>query len=354
MSFEDGWAALNLEMPKRVPRTEYSILGHWKVVKAVTGIDVDFASPEDIKAKARRAFVGPEAWNFDLFWSTLISRTEFGEWRTRMGHAVYADGGVDYDGAVGSRFSGPGEVLNFDPHSTLGAPNHGDLVKRFEEHYRRNRESNPDGVSMTGVYVTCISGLIDLFGWDLLLTAAGLDPEGFGDLTNRYASWIRRYFDALGDADVPVVMVHDDIVWTQGPFIHPQWYRRYVFPNYREYLAPLIESGKRILFTSDGNYSEFIDDIADCGVNGFVMEPTTDMAYIAEKYGKTHVFIGNADTRILLWGTRAQIRGEVERCMSIGKSYPGFFMAVGNHIPSNTPVENALYYNEVYEELSLR
>jgi len=27
---------------------------------------------------------------------------------------------------------------------------------------------------------------------------------------------------------------------------------------------------------------------------------------------------------------------------------------VGNHIPPNTPVENALYYNQVYEELSKR
>ncbi len=40
--------------------------------------------------------------------------------------------------------------------------------------------------------------------------------------------------------------------------------------------------------------------------------------------------------------------------MNIGKSCPGFIMAVGNHIPPNTPVENALYYNEVYEELASR
>ena len=86
----------------------------------------------------------------------------------------------------------------------------------------------------------------------------------------------------------------------------------------------------------------------------FVLEPTTDITYIAEKYGKTHAFVGNADTRILLSGTKADIRAEVERCMSIGKDCPGFFMAVGNHIPANTPVENALYYNEVYEELSRR
>jgi len=40
--------------------------------------------------------------------------------------------------------------------------------------------------------------------------------------------------------------------------------------------------------------------------------------------------------------------------MAIGKGCAGFFMAVGNHIPPNTPVESALYYNEVYEELSRR
>ena len=88
--------------------------------------------------------------------------------------------------------------------------------------------------------------------------------------------------------------------------------------------------------------------------SGFVLEPTTDMAYIAERYGHSHFFIGNADTRILLSGSKAAIRAEVERCMAIGKDKPGFFLAVGNHIPANTPVEACLYYNEVYEELSVR
>jgi len=188
----------------------------------------------------------------------------------------------------------------------------------------------------------------------MLLCAAGMDPNGFGKVTDRYAAWIQQYFDALAESNVPVVMVHDDIVWTSGAFINPQWYRKFVFPNYKKFFAPLHESGKKIIYTSDGNYTEFIDDIADCGINGFVMEPTTDMKYIAEKYGKTHAFIGNADTRILLKGTKEEIRAEVQRCMDIGKKCSGFFMAVGNHIPSNTPVENALYYNEVYEKLSRR
>ena len=354
MSYEDGWAALNLQMPDRVPRSEYSAEGHWELLTAVTGIEVGVDSPESVKKQAQKCFFGPAGWNYDLFWSTLIHNQPFGDLRTDMGHSVYAAGGVDWREAKTSPFKTPQDVLKLDPVELYGLPDETQLVCQFESHYRANVAAHPDGVNMTGIYVTMISGLIEIFGWEMLLLAAGTDRRAFGEMANRYGAWMQHYFDALAEADVPAVMVHDDIVWTSGPFIQPEWYRSYVFPNYKRYLAPLIESGKKIIYTSDGNYTQFIDDIADCGVNCFVMEPTTDMAYIAERYGKTHSFIGNADTRILLLGTKEEIRAEVERCMSIGKKCPGFFMAVGNHIPPNTPLENALYYNEVYEELSRR
>ena len=352
MSFADGWAAINLEMPERVPRTEYSVDGHWDLIRAVTGIEVSAGSPDNVRIEASSAF--RKAWNWDLMWSTLIGAGEFGNIRTNMGHAVYAAEGVDWDENTSQLFDDPEAVLRFDPLHALGLRDTGDLTRRFEQHYRANCIQFPDMLNMTGIYVTIVSGLIDLFGWEMLLTALGVDPEGFGQVTNRYAAWIQQYYDALAEADVPVVMVHDDIVWTSGAFVHPEWYRRYVFPNYRKLFRPLIDSGKKILYTSDGSYTEFIDDIAECGVHGFVLEPTTDMGYIAQIYGKTHAFIGNADTRILLSGTKPEIRAEVERCMSIGKDCPGFMMAVGNHIPANTPIDSAIYYNEVYTELSKR
>ena len=353
MSFDDGWAAMNLEMPSRVPRTEYSAEGHYALIREVTGIDVDLDSPAEVKQEASRLFTGPEYWNYDMRWSTGIGG-DLGKYSTSMGHAVYAAGGTDFNDDVHEAFSSPEEVYRFHPLEALGKRPHNELVAQCEESYRGKCAAYPESVNMTGIYTTCISGLIALLGWDMLLLAAGTDPAAFGEMTNRYAVWNQQYFDALGDADVPVVMVHDDIVWTEGAFIHPDWYRKYVFPNFRKYFAPLIDSGKIILFTSDGNYTEFVDDIAECGVSGFVLEPLTDMQYIAEKYGKTHVFVGNADTRILLSGSREAIRQEVERCMRIGKQCPGFFMAVGNHIPSNTPVDSAVYYNEVYVELSRR
>jgi hypothetical protein len=352
MSYQDGWAAINLDMPATIPRTEYSAEGHWALIKAVTGIDVGVDSPAGVKAKASTAF--KKAWDYSFFWSTLIGYDEFGETRSDMGHAEYAAGGVDRRDTVYNLFDDPEDVLNFDPWHSLGNQDHAELARRFEAHYTANCQANPDGVNMTGTYVTLISGMIDLFGWDMLLLAAGTDMKRFGELANRYASWMQQYYDALAETDVPVVMVHDDMVWSSGAIFRPSWYREYVFPNYKKYLEPMVESGKKVMFCSDGNFTEFVDDIAACGVHGFVFEPMTSLEYVAEKYGKTHVIVGNADTRVLLNGNKEAIRAEVERCISLGRNCPGFFMAVGNHIPPNTPVENALYYNQVYSELRKR
>lgn len=352
MSYEDGWSAMHLEMPKRVPRTEYSVHAHWDLVRVVTGLKVDANSPFEERDRASDAFI--KAWNYDCMWQTLIGRIEFGPWATCMGHAEYASGGVDKNVNVHCPYPTPEDVLAFDAAEKLERRDPKEITRRFERHYQDNCRRWPNCVNMTGIYVSCISGLIDLFGWEMLLLAAGTDPEGMGQVTNRYATWVQQYFDALAASNVPVVMVHDDIVWTAGAFIAPAWYRQYVFPNLKKLIRPLRDAGKIVLFTSDGTYTQFIDDIAGCGVNGFVMEPTTDMQAIAEKYGKTHVFIGNADTRALMTGSKADIRAEVERCMRIGKRCPGFFMCVGNHIPPNTPVESALYYNQVYTELSRR
>jgi hypothetical protein len=352
MSYTDGWAALNLEMTARVPHTEYSVASHWDVIRRVTGIQVGPHDPPEQRWAASKALM--KAWNFDFNWNVLIHNQVFGDFRTDMGHAEYEAEGTDRRDTIYCPFTTPEEVLAMDFYQTYGEIDKAAWTKKFEEHYQNSCRELPDQVNMTGIYVTMISGMIEVFGWDMFLLAAGVDPVGFGAMADRYAAWIQQYFDALAAADVPVVMIHDDIVWSSGPFMAPKWYRQFIFPNYKKLFRPIIESGKKIIYTSDGSYTKFIDDIADCGVHGFVMEPTTDMAYIAEKYGKTHVFIGNADTRILLSGNKADIRAEVERCMAIGKPYPGFFLAVGNHIPANTPTDNVLYYIDCYEKLSRR
>lgn len=344
---EAGMAALNLEFTDRVYRTEYSVFGHSALLKAVTGMDPAAAGAETARAFAR-------AWDICLHWSTDIGGEWLGDTRSSMGHAVYAEGGSDRDDNVHYVFADEDEVFAFDPKSALPDYPTEYITGHFNRRYAESCSRQPDGVNMTGIYITCMSGLIEMLGWNMLLTCAGVDPKRFGDFTARYSRWIEKFFIALARSDAPVVMIHDDIVWTEGAFISPEWYRSYIFPAYKRCFRHLIDSGKKILYTSDGNYTGFIDDIAACGVNGFVLEPLTDMEYIARKYGRTHSFIGNADTRVLLYGGRDDICREVKRCMDIGKKCPGFIMAVGNHIPPNTPVESCLWYDEFCKKLGKR
>jgi len=345
MSYSDGWAAINLEMPSRVPRTEFDAERHWDLVKAVTGFNVNMHSAEDSKEQASRQFI--RAWNYDLRLMPLIGGEELDAKRTKMGHGEYLAGGTDYDTNVQCPFKEPEEVFKFDPWETYGEKDKNELIRRFNEHYQSERQSFPDLVPTSGTYVTLFSGLIDIFGWDMMLTAGGIAPAKFGEVANRYASWMQQYYDAIAESDVKLVYSHDDIVWTSGAVFHPDWYRKYIFPNYKKLYAPVIESGKKVIFISDGNYTEFIDDVAATGAHGFFFEPLTDLKYIVEHYGKTHFIIGNVDTRYLLFGTKEQIRREVERCINLGKDCPGYFIGVTNMIPANTPVESALYYNEV-------
>ncbi len=183
MSYEDGWAALCLEMPRRIPRTEYSAEGHWDLIKAVTGIEVGVASPDEVKRQAASAFA--QAWDYSFFWSTLIDSDELGAYQSDMGHAEYAAGGVDRRDTIRRLFDDPEDVLRFDPWAALGPKDRGELVRRFEEHYRANCAYQPGGVNMTGTYISLISGLIALFGWDMLLLAAGTDLHRFGALAHR-------------------------------------------------------------------------------------------------------------------------------------------------------------------------
>ncbi len=107
----------------------------------------------------------------------------------------------------------------------------------------------------------------------------------------------------------------------------------------------LHEAGKKVLFCSDGNFMEFVDDVVAAGADGLIFEPCNDLNYIVERYGKTKSIFGSKgglphdDVR----EARAD-QARDRRALKIAKDCPGFFFAVGNHIPSNVPVENGLYY----------
>ena len=344
MSLEQGWKAINLEMPERIPQVEF--IEHDDFTLKKVGIDT--------RHPVQRPLAWPalsRAYDFDFTWNILELPVQ-GRF-TRLGHAEWSETDAK-DTETSCPFASIDDVLSFDPVAEWGIQEHDKMVKAYQANLDESRALYPNSVVTAGRYHSLFSSCIQAFGWDMFLYAARYDEQAFAKVLDGFAERTMAMIHALLETDMSLFLMHDDIAWTSGPVFSPEWYRRYIFPHYKRFWEPVHEAGKKVIFCSDGNINEFIDDIAQAGADGFIFEPITSLDYIVKKYGKTHVIVGNADCRVLQFGGKEEIKKEVERCITLGRDCPGYFFCATNHLPNGIPIENIEYYFEVFNELRHR
>ncbi len=344
MSYERGLAAIKLEMPDTIPHTEY--VSHPKLIEHITGMTAaDEKNPGDITREFYRKA------ELDFMWRTDSPPFENApdSW---MGSARYSEDQELREAVY--PFADEEAVLSYDPAESIGVPDKGETFELFMANWKQTQDDYPMVVVPSGYYKTVFTWCITSFGWELFMASAMKDPARFDRVVEGFFQVSKPIYEALAEMPIEAIVSHDDIVWAAGPVFKPDWYREYVFPRLKKLWDPVREAGIPVLFCSDGNFDEFVDDLADAGADGFIFEPLTDLTYVAERYGQTHVIIGNADCRILQFGDKDDIYAEVKRCADIGRNLPGYFFAVGNHIPFNVPIDNAMYYLELVKELGRR
>ena len=331
MSYQIGIDTIHLRPTTRLAHTEYcsndAIVRHIGEDRFAEWMELDFAwSVND----------GPVGWD------------ERGR-STDMGHAEFLEGGRDRRDTVCCPFNDVEEVWAFDAVEEYGLPDYDELVAFYEKSYTE-AQSGMDQVFTGGYYKTIVSGGIQAFGWDMFLQAAA-DWDRFERVLDSFFRLSMHHYRAWADTSVEVFICHDDMVWTQGAFMHPRFYRRAIFPRYKQLWRVVKEAGKTLLFCSDGDFTEFLDDLADAGADGFIFEPMTDLEAVVSKFGKTHAIVSSkVDARTLTFGTKQRIKAEVDATLELAFECPGFMFAVGNHMPSNIPVENFRFYIEYLKQ----
>lgn len=346
MSYEIGKAALNGQWTPRVARFEY--MSNWQVIRHFTGKD------PRTDPQAHKEF--NDAMHLDFCWSTNDGPANWGARGrvTDMGHAVWLEDGSDYRLSGESPFKSAEEVLAFDAVAEYGLPDFDELVSSYEQWYRQAQAAN-DQVVTGGYYKTIVSGAIAAFGWEMLLEAAGTDPQRFGEqVLGSFFEYSLHHYRAWAETSIEFFMCHDDMVWSAGPFMHPDLYRTYIFPRYQELWHPLREAGKKVLFTTDGTFDMFLDDLIAAGADGFCFEPSNDLELLVRRCGQTHALLGGADCRTLTFGASDDIERELRWVFEVTRNCPGFLFGVGNHFPANIPLKNAIRYFELAEQLGKR
>ncbi len=256
---------------------------------------------------------------------------------TDMGHAAYAVDGSDQRASAKSPFKSPEEVWEFDAVKEYGLPDEQEQVDAYEKLVRDNKANSPEQLVTGGYYKSIVSGAIAAFGWDMLLMGAS-DPGKMAKVFDSFFSYTQFFMKCWAKTSVEVCIQHDDFVWTEGAFMHPDIYRRDIIPRYAELWKPLREAGKKLLFCSDGNWTEFAPDIAEAGADGFIFEPCVDFGYMAENFGQTHCLVGSyVDCRDLTFEKWDKVKADIDNTFRALAKCKGAIITVGNHLPPNIP-----------------
>lgn len=312
--------------------TEYSLSYHKEYLAKRTGLSAD--NPDLLKSAYN-------LFQFDFCWNTnpgLIDWAKTGR-TTDMGHASYDAAGSDQRPPQPCPFSSAEEIWAFDAVGEYGLPDFDEQVRAYENALREARIQFPDQLTTGGYYRTLISGAIASFGWDMLLVAAA-DPRKMEQVFDSFFRRTLFFMQAWAKTSAEVIIQHDDFVWTEGPFMNPEIYRKALIPRYAELWKPLHAAGKKVLFCSDGNFMQFAPDVAEAGADGFIFEPCNDFDFMVGNFGQSKCLVGSfVDCRDLTFGKWDNVRESIDRTFKSLARCKGAIFAVGNHLPPNIPAE---------------
>lgn len=142
---------------------------------------------------------------------------------------------------------------------------------------------------------------------------------------------------------VGAVLNPDDIAFNTGLLVHPKYLRKYLFPWYKKMGKICREKGIGFIFHSDGDCTEVMEDLIDCGFHAFnpIQPNAMNIVEVKKKWGKKLCLIGNINLdSTLTLGTPEDVRAEVyERIRTIGPG-GGYMVSSSNSITDYVPPEN--------------
>ncbi|MDX9823276.1 MAG: uroporphyrinogen decarboxylase family protein, partial [Syntrophales bacterium] len=142
---------------------------------------------------------------------------------------------------------------------------------------------------------------------------------------------------------IGAVLNPDDIAFNTGLLVHPKYLRKYVFPWYKKMGKICSEKGIGFIFHSDGDCTEAMDDLIDCGFQGFnpIQPNAMNIVEVKKKWGKKICLIGNINLdSTLTLGTPQDVLAEVyERIRTIAPG-GGYMVSSSNSITDYVPVDN--------------
>jgi uroporphyrinogen decarboxylase len=160
-------------------------------------------------------------------------------------------------------------------------------------------------------------------------------------ISGRLAVGLFEYMAGL--PGIGALWLADDLAYASGLLVSPDLLRRHLFPWYRKIAEIARGAGCPLLFHSDGNLLDILDELVDIGFNALQpIEPKAmDIRSLKEKYHGRLCLVGNIDLgSTLTLGSVSDVHAEVlHRIEQIGPG-GGYCVGSSNTVTNYVPLEN--------------
>ncbi|MCK4983096.1 MAG: hypothetical protein KAS17_09245 [Victivallaceae bacterium] len=152
---------------------------------------------------------------------------------------------------------------------------------------------------------------------------------------------------------IPLIYSGEDICDNRGPLCSPNVLSDIYFPHLKRAVEPIVEQGIHWMWHSDGNILPILDDLLDCGIDGFQgFEEDKDMELeplLSKtcKNGKPPFICGSISVTTTMYEGVEAIRKDKQRMQNISnKQQGGVILSSSSTVMDNTPIENVLELNK--------
>jgi uroporphyrinogen decarboxylase len=146
------------------------------------------------------------------------------------------------------------------------------------------------------------------------------------------------------DAGVDAIFVCEDLGFKTSLFVSPDIMRKQLFPYLFKQFDEIKKKKIPIMFHSDGNINEVVDDLIKAGISALhPLERKSDMdiAKVRMKYGNDICLVGNIDASdTLVYGSEDEIIKEVKKTIETAGADGAFILASDSDYHDGIPPEN--------------
>jgi len=171
------------------------------------------------------------------------------------------------------------------------------------------------------------------------------NPQFIHYVLNEYTQLNIEIIKRVYEAGVDIIFYSDDLGFKGRSILSIEQFKKFILPYYKKLYQACKKRSMFIVQHSCGYIDKNLPYMADAGLDCIqALEPTAgvDLAYLKQTLGDRLSFMGGIDSsRILNFGTPADIELEVKRCVNAAGDGGGYFVGPGHNI-LNAPFKNLL------------